>query len=88
MGEDILTIRVECYAGYRAEQTPQRFYIGERKIEVSEVIDSWLSPEQKYFKVRGDDEGIYILCYDVNKDTWQLRLFDSGKGPLDRLSST
>ena len=27
-------IQVECYAGYRAEETPRRFFIGHREIEV------------------------------------------------------
>ena len=88
MSADTLTIRVECYAGYQAEQTPQRFYMGERKIEVSEVLDCWISPDHKYFKVRGDDHGIYILRYDTHKDQWELTLFDSGKRQSDRLSST
>jgi len=39
MSERSLAIRVECYAGYRGEETPVRFYLGERKIEVVEVID-------------------------------------------------
>ena len=54
-------INVECYAGYRAEETPVRFYLGERCIEVTEVIDRWLDPAHRYFKLRGDDHGIYIL---------------------------
>lgn len=87
-GDEKLKIRVVCYAGYRAEETPQRFYIGEREIKVSEILDSWLSPEHRYFKLRGDDGGIYIFRYDVKKDFWELTLFDSGKHGNDQLSST
>ena len=85
---DPLAVRVVCYAGYRAEQTPVRFFLGERRIEVSEVIDRWLDPAHRYFKLRGDDRGIYILRYSVDADRWELTLYDSGSRADTRLSST
>ncbi len=81
-------IRVECYAGYRAEEEPRRFFIGERKVEVSEVIDRWLDPAHRYFKVRGDDGGIYILRYALELNRWELTLYDSGSRDGTRLSSS
>jgi hypothetical protein len=77
MSQDPLTLRVECHAGYRGEESPLRFHIGTRTIEVVEVIDRWLSPEHRYFKVLGDDEGVYILRYDTSSDLWELTLFDA-----------
>lgn len=71
------SLQVECYAGYRGEETPRRFHMGTRKIEVIEVIDRWLSPEHRYFKLLGDDGGIYILRNDVLADRWELTLFDA-----------
>ena len=85
---NISIIRVECYAGYRAEETPVRFYIGERCIEVTEVLDRWLDPEHRYFKLRGDDQGIYILRYSAEQDRWALTMFDSSTRADTRLSST
>lgn len=82
------TIQVECYAGYRAEESPRRFFIGHRKIEVSEIIDRWLDPNHSYFKLRGDDGGIYILRYEQASDIWELIMFDSGSKEETRLSST
>lgn len=73
-----LQIRVECYAGYRADEQPRRFYIGERCYEVSEVIDQWYGPDYRYFKLRTEDDGIYILRHGETKDIWELTLFDSG----------
>ncbi len=72
-----LTIRVESHAGYRAEEYPRRLYLGERSIEVVEVIDRWLAPDHRYFKVRGDDGGIYIIRYDEPADRWELTLFSN-----------
>jgi len=80
--------KVECYAGYRGEETPTRFYLGERLITVVEVIDRWLDPAHRYFKLKGDDGGIYILRYDEGKDSWEMTLYDSGTRDDIRLSST
>ena len=77
MSKDLLSVRVECYAGYRGEETPRRFSIGSRNIEVTEVIDQWLAPDHRYFKVKGNDDGIYILRHDVASDRWELTLYDA-----------
>ena len=81
-------IKVECYAGYRGEETPVRFYLGGRCIEVTDVIDRWLDPEHRYFKLTGDDKGIYILRHSTGEDIWEMTLFDSGTRDDSRLSST
>jgi hypothetical protein len=70
-------LRVECYAGYRGEETPRRFFLGSREIGVVEIIDRWLAPDHRYFKVRGDDRGLYILRHDTMRDQWELTLYDS-----------
>jgi hypothetical protein len=82
------TIRVECYAGHRADETPRQFWLGQRRIEVADVIDRWLDPKHRYFKVKGDDGCVYVLRHDTKKDTWQMTLFDSGKKPETKLSGT
>lgn len=78
MSQRNLVIRVECHAGYRVEETPLRFYLGERKVEVLEVVDRWLSPDHRYFKVKGDDAALYIIRYDVPSDEWELTMFSAG----------
>lgn len=88
MTETTTIIRVECYAGHRGEEAPRRFFLGERKIEVMEIVDRWLDPAHRYFKVRGDDGGVYILRHDVLKDYWGMTLFDSGAREQTQLSST
>jgi hypothetical protein len=86
--EEPAGIRVECYAGHRADVAPVRFFIGKRTIEVSEIIDRWLDPAHSYFKLRGNDGGIYILRHDQAADVWEMTLFDSGTRLETRLSST
>ena len=70
-----MEIRVESYAGYRNEHEPRAFWLGERRLEVAELIDRWLSPEHRYFKVRATDGDFYILRYDEARDIWELGAF-------------
>ncbi len=75
MPSEPLTIEVDCYAGYRGEETPRRFRLGERWVGVVEVIDRWLAPEHRYFKVRGDEADTYIIRHDEASGRWELTLF-------------
>jgi len=68
-------VDVECHAGYRGEETPRRFRLGERQIEISQVVDSWLAPDHRYFKVQDTQGDLYILRNDVAADRWELTLF-------------
>ena len=83
-----IEIHVECYAGHRAVERPQRFTFGQRNIEVEEIIDQWQGPDYRYFKLKGDDGGIYILRHDETADRWELTMFDAGVHEATRLSST
>jgi hypothetical protein len=71
-----LALRVECYAGHRGEETPRRFSLGGRPVEVVEMLDAWLAPDHRYFKVRGADDACYILRHDVTAGGWELILYD------------
>jgi len=68
----IMDIKVECYAGYREEETPRRFWLGTRKVEIEDILDRWIAPDHRYFKVLGDDDARYILRYDTASWNWQL----------------
>ncbi len=74
-----MIIRVECYAGYRGEETPRRFFLGARPVEVVDVIDRWLAPDHRYFRVGGDDGAVYILRHDIGSERWELTMFDRRK---------
>lgn len=75
-----LEVRVECYAGYRGEETPRRFALGERRVEVASILDSWLAPDHRYFKLSAKDGGLYILRHDIVHQRWELTLFDARGG--------
>ena len=70
-----MRIEVECYAGSRGEETPRRLLVGEKPIEVVEVLDRWLAPDHRYFKCLGADGATYIVRNDVQAGTWELTLY-------------
>jgi hypothetical protein len=64
-------LSVECYTGDRGEEAPIRFRLADRAIEIDAVIDRWLAPDHRYFKVR-TTEGVYILRNDTTSGEWEL----------------
>jgi hypothetical protein len=70
-----MQIQVDCYAGYRGEETPRRLTMGARSIEVVEIRDRWLAPDHRYFKIIGDDGGLYIIRHDPHRHCWELTCF-------------
>jgi hypothetical protein len=43
----LTSINVECYAGVRRDETPRRFNLEGRAIEIGEVLDRWYQVESK-----------------------------------------
>src|SRR5919106_3740398 len=72
------TIPVECYAGSRGEETPRRFGTPGAQVDIAEVVDRWLAPDHRYFKVRDHEGALYILRHDVTTQQWELRFFRRG----------
>ena len=71
-----MQVRVECYAGHRGDQTLRRLTFDGRTIDVIEVLDAWLAPDHRYFKVRGDNGACYIVRNDVGSGLWELTMYD------------
>ena len=70
-----MEITVECYAGYRGEEIPRRIRMGDTWIEIAAVLDRWLSPDHRYFKVLGDDGAVYMLRHNPRRWAWELIFF-------------
>lgn len=68
-----MDLKVECYAGYRGEETPRWFELEDRRVEVVEVIDRWYGQDHRYFKLRGDDGVVYLVRHDESADRWELK---------------
>ncbi len=68
-------IEVTSYSGYKAEERPSRFRLGNEFIDVIEVLDRWYEPEYVYFKVRAGDNNVYILKHNEPDDIWELTFY-------------
>jgi len=74
-------VRVECYAGGKADERPVRFQLGDRVFVVEAVVDRWYGPDDAYFKVRADDGNLYILRQNTStaERDWSLESFRQQK---------
>jgi hypothetical protein len=73
-----LRLKVECYAGYKADERPLRFTPQTpetRTYEVRDVRDQWYGVGYTCFKVLADDGNLYILRHDDAEDVWTLDSF-------------
>jgi len=76
MSDKPFALLVDCYAGYCGEETPRSFSLHNRHIQVTKVVDRWLDPDHRYFKVLGDDDSTYIIRHDTRTDLWVLTMFE------------
>ena len=56
-----MDLKVECYAGRKADERPIRFWLEAKPYLVEAVLDQWYDPESIFYKVRADDGNLYIL---------------------------
>jgi len=76
-----MKIKVECYSGYRAEESPRKLILGDRPVNVKNIIDRWIGENHRYFKIEGEDNRHYLIRYDEDGDFWELMKFDAA--PFD-----
>ena len=57
------------------DETPKRIQFGALIVEVKEILDRWISPDHRYFKVLGGDEAIYIIRQDTTTTHWELTYY-------------
>jgi hypothetical protein len=74
-------IEVECYSGYKLNESPRAFSFRGTRHVVSDILDRWYeggaargSPVVYYFKVLADDGGEFLLRYDSMACEWTLCL--------------
>ena len=66
------TYKFGCYAGARGEETPRRFTLENRLVEIRRVVDQWRTPDHRYFKVRTAAGETYTLRQDVRSGVWEV----------------
>jgi hypothetical protein len=73
-----MTLQVECYAGYKADERPLRFRSqakDSRTFEVVEILDQWYGIGYRCFRLRADDGNTYILRHNESENEWVLDSF-------------
>jgi hypothetical protein len=74
-------VRVECYAGYKADERPLRIVFEAQALKIEEVEDRWYSPGATYFRVRVENGERYVLRRDDAQDVWTLAAFRAPEKP-------
>ena len=70
-------LKVECYSGNMPNEGPIAFTLMDRQFKVNDVIDRWYGEGVIYFKVKADDDNIYLLKYSISQDHWDLILYQN-----------
>ena len=70
-----MRLRVQCYAGWKADERPVRFHLGDLEYLVEEILDQWYGPDDTFYKVRANDGNLYILRHNPAADEWSLESF-------------
>ena len=67
-----MKISVKSYSGYKADERPVKFWIGERAFFVESIEDQWRGTDSVYFCVHTDDGKTYVLRHSETTDEWTL----------------
>lgn len=71
---------VNTYSGYRADEKPASFKLGELQLKVNKIIDRWRDPDCDYFKIEASDKATYILKHNFLTDAWEIVFYKSTSG--------
>ena len=86
-----MLLKVACYSGYKGEERPVHFWLGDTCLEVETIEDRWYSPGCTVFRVVVASGDRYLLRYHEGQQTWELQGFraagDAFAAPIKHLSS-
>jgi hypothetical protein len=69
-------LEVITYSGYRGEEVPRGFSLHEKRVEVVEILDTWIEEDfankvrKRFFKVKGKDRDTHQIYYDEKALAW------------------
>ena len=67
-----MKICVASNQGPKGEEHPWAFYVGGRRLHVSEILDRWTDTLHRYFEVCVDDGRRFVLRVDPVGRVWEL----------------
>jgi hypothetical protein len=65
-------IQVQCYSGHTYAERPDSFVFQSTAHKVEKVEKEWREPGERHFQVRTQDNKLFELCYNEQKDEWAL----------------
>jgi hypothetical protein len=72
-------IEVECYAGYKGEETPRAFVHQGKRHEILKVLDRWYEGgpdptdiQHDYFKIETAAGEVFLIRYTPRFQAWTL----------------
>jgi hypothetical protein len=76
---ELIPIKVECHAGYKADEYPICFYLDDERFVIQEIKDRWYQgdrdpacPVSDYFKVATAGGRSFIIKHELGNDKWFL----------------
>lgn len=69
-------LEVVTYSGYRGEEVPREFSLHEKRVEVVEILNTWIEEDfankvrKRFFKVKGKDRDTHQIYYNEKTLTW------------------
>ena len=75
-------VSVIAYSGYRGEETPNKFILHGKQIEIVEILSRWIEEgsvnraTKRFFRVKGCEGAIHRIYYDDGKLEWFLKIED------------
>jgi hypothetical protein len=80
-----MIVKLQCYAGRKADERPVGFQIGDRDFIVEQIVGQWYGPDDSFYKVRAHDGKTYLLQHHGSDVTWSIELSrDLGEIATDR----
>lgn len=71
-----IPIKVRAYSGYRAEERPMGFLLGDKEYRVKEILHTTHEERGnkriRRFKVLTEEGEVYMLYYAEEEDRWYL----------------
>ena len=64
--------KVECYSGYKADETPIKFRLKTDEIIIDDILKRWISPDHRYFEVLDKKGKKYVIRQNITSFLWEL----------------
>lgn len=65
-------LTVECHSGSQYAEYPTALHWQDQRLEVTEILAQWRSPQGRHFRVRTRDDLIFELTYLEEQDDWRI----------------